>query len=138
MMAVMAPAMPLCFFTVIRNTADHQHGAEIGISQDQVSGNHKITEPLLLKGTAPSKQKFPRRLSTSGKCIQTLPHQNDCCSSSKNLLRLTEARLHAVLSRNIYSEHGLDALMRPPFGQVCHSLMVVSYCVPGSAQRHAA
>ena len=28
--------------------------------------------------------------------------------------------------------------MRPPAGQVCHSLMVVSYCKPGSAQAHAA
>src|SRR6201991_3493424 len=49
-----------------------------------------------------------------------------------------EARLHAVLSKNMYSEHGLDALIRPPSGQVCHSLMVLSYCIPGSAQAHAA
>src|SRR5919112_6230080 len=38
----------------------------------------------------------------------------------------------------MYSEHGLDALMRPEFGDVCHWLIVVSYCTPGSAQRHAA
>jgi len=38
----------------------------------------------------------------------------------------------------MYSEHGFDALIRPEFGQVCHSLIVVSYCTPGSAQRHAA
>ena len=43
-----------------------------------------------------------------------------------------------MLSRNMYSEHGLLALMRPPAGQVCHALMVVSYWTPGSAQRHAA
>ena len=41
-------------------------------------------------------------------------------------IRLSEARLHAVSSRNMYSEHGLEALMRPLSGQVCHSLMVVS------------
>src|SRR6185295_12515457 len=58
--------------------------------------------------------------------------------SSKNFIRFNEARLHAVLSRNMYSEQGLDALMRPPSGQVCHSLMVVSYCTPGSAQAQAA
>ena len=34
-------------------------------------------------------------------------------------------------SRNMYSEHGLLALMRPSAGQVCHSLIVVSYCTPG-------
>ena len=31
---------------------------------------------------------------------------------------------------------GFDALMRPSAGQVCHSLIVVSYCTPGSAQDH--
>src|SRR5580700_10309355 len=51
--------------------------------------------------------------------------------------RLIEARLHAVSSKNIYSEHGLLALIRPSFGQVCHSLIVVSYCRPGSAEAHA-
>ena len=63
---------------------------------------------------------------------------NELSDSSKNFLKLIEAKLHAVLSRNMYSEHGLDALIRPPLGQVCHSLIVVSYCVPGSAQRQAA
>src|SRR3546814_20919572 len=38
----------------------------------------------------------------------------------------------------MYSEHGFDALMRPPAGQVCQSLMVVSYCTPRSAQAQAA
>ena len=38
----------------------------------------------------------------------------------------------------MYSEHGFDALMRPVFGSVCHELIVVSYCTPGSAHRHAA
>src|SRR5450631_1267635 len=38
----------------------------------------------------------------------------------------------------MYSEHGLDALIRPLFGDVCQRLIVVSYCMPGSAQRHAA
>ena len=60
------------------------------------------------------------------------------CSASKNVSRLIDARLHAVLSRNMYSLHGLDALMRPSAGQVCHSLIVESNCSPGSAQRHAA
>src|SRR3954466_4330428 len=53
-------------------------------------------------------------------------------------MRLRDARLHAVSSRNIYSEHGLLPLIRPSFGHVCHSLIVVSYCTPGSALAHAA
>src|SRR2546422_1071763 len=57
---------------------------------------------------------------------------------SKNLIRFNDARLQAVSSRNMYSEHGFDALIRPSFGQVCHSLTVLSNCTPGSAQAQAA
>src|SRR5918999_546347 len=53
-------------------------------------------------------------------------------------MRLIEARLQAESSTCMYSEHGLDALIRPLTGQVCQSLIVVSYWTPGSAQRHAA
>src|SRR5580704_1230922 len=59
-------------------------------------------------------------------------------SSRRNLVRLTLERLQAVSSRNMYSEHGFDALMRPVFGHVCQRLIVESYCTPGSAQPHAA
>src|SRR2546423_14634250 len=52
-------------------------------------------------------------------------------------MRLIDARLQAVSSKNMYSEHGLLALMRPSVGHVCHSLIVVSYCRPGSADAHA-
>src|SRR5580765_3098065 len=58
-------------------------------------------------------------------------------SASRNFSRLMLARLQAVLSRNMYSLHGLLALMRPLLGQVCHLLMVVSYCTPGSPQCQA-
>src|SRR3954447_18541005 len=53
-------------------------------------------------------------------------------------MRFSDARLHAESSTCMYSEHGLDALMRPEFGHVCHWLIVVSYCTPGSAHCHAA
>src|SRR5262249_16872678 len=52
--------------------------------------------------------------------------------------RFSEARLHAVSSRNMYSEHGLEARIAPEAGQVCQSLMVVWNCRPGSADAHAA
>ena len=41
-------------------------------------------------------------------------------------------------SRNMYSEHGLLPLIRAVFGQVCQSLIVVSYWMPGSPHCHAA
>jgi hypothetical protein len=50
------------------------------------------------------------------------------------LRRLKLARLQAESSRNMYSEQGLEALMRAVFLLVCHLLMVVSYCMPGSPQ----
>src|SRR3990167_6259175 len=56
----------------------------------------------------------------------------------KNLSKFKEAKLQALLSKCIYSLHGLDAFILPVFGHVCHSLIVVSYCIPGSALCHAA
>src|SRR3954451_6724679 len=59
-------------------------------------------------------------------------------SARRNFMRFSDARLHALSSTCMYSEHGLDALMRPDAGHVCHWLIVVSYWTPGSAQRQAA
>src|SRR5688572_32731042 len=59
-------------------------------------------------------------------------------SSRRNFIRLSEERLHAESSIDMYSEHGLDALIRPVFGSVCHELIVVSYWTPGSAHCQAA
>ena len=42
------------------------------------------------------------------------------------------------MSKNKYSEHGFDALICPPAGEVCHSLMVVLNWTPGSAHLQAA
>src|SRR5437879_12656559 len=55
-----------------------------------------------------------------------------------NFIRFKLARLQAESSRNMYSEHGFDALMRAVFFDVCHLLMVVSYCMPGSPHCHVA
>src|SRR5262245_2941133 len=59
-------------------------------------------------------------------------------AASRKRIRLREARLQAVSSRNMYSEHGLDARIGPDFGQVCQSLMVVWNWMPGSAEAQAA
>src|SRR3954471_12800338 len=59
-------------------------------------------------------------------------------SSLRNFMRFSEARLHELLSRLMYSEHGLDALIRPVSGLVCQSLIVSSYWMPGSAHSQAA
>src|SRR6202012_5922883 len=59
-------------------------------------------------------------------------------SPRRNCIRLSEARLQAVSSRNMYSLHGLEARISPPAGQVCQSLMLVWNWMPGSAQDQAA
>src|SRR6188472_4166142 len=59
-------------------------------------------------------------------------------SSLRNFRRFNDARLHEELSRDMYSEHALDAVMRPVSGLVCQSLIVSSYCRPGSAHSDAA
>src|SRR5215211_6967207 len=59
-------------------------------------------------------------------------------SSARNFSRFSEARLHEELSSDMYSEQGLDAVIRPVSGLVCQSLMVSSYWMPGSAHSHAA
>src|ERR1043165_7406313 len=55
-----------------------------------------------------------------------------------NLRRFKDARLHAESSSNMYSEHGLDALIRDVLMHGRQSLIVVSYWMPGSPQIHAA
>src|SRR5918997_733560 len=59
-------------------------------------------------------------------------------SSRRNLSRLRLARLQEELSSDMYSEQGLDALIRPVSGLVCQSLIVSSYWMPGSAHSQAA
>src|SRR5215468_1050343 len=58
--------------------------------------------------------------------------------SSWKASRFSDARLHAVSSRNMYSEHGFEPRIGPDAGQVCQSLTVVWNCRPGSAQAQAA
>src|SRR6202034_2472407 len=56
----------------------------------------------------------------------------------RNFSKLMLARLHEELSRWRYSLHGLLAVIRPDSGQVCQSLIVPSYWMPGSAHSQAA
>src|SRR3569833_3710278 len=78
---------------------------------------------------------------------RTTVHSRVACSKAatsklesglRNGSRLIEARLHAVSSRNMYSELGLLATIGPAAGEVCHSLIVVWKWMPGSAEAHAA
>src|SRR2546422_9989427 len=67
---------------------------------------------------------------TSTACLNA--GTSNCPLELTNFIKFSEARLHAVSSRNMYSEHGLLALMRAVVLQVCQRFTVVSYCIPGS------
>src|SRR5690625_1479638 len=51
-------------------------------------------------------------------------------SSFKNFNKFKEAKLQEELSKDMYSEHGLDAVIFPCSGVVCQSLIVSSYAAP--------
>src|SRR6202047_5584348 len=70
---------------------------------------------------------------TSTACLNA--STSNCPFGPRYFIRFSEARLHAVSSRNMYSEQGLEALIRAVFFEVCQRLIVVSYCMPGSPQR---
>src|SRR5438445_13021102 len=72
---------------------------------------------------------------TSTACLNA--GTSNCPLGATNFIRFSEARLHAVSSRNMYSEQGLLALIRAVLLQVCQRFTVVSYCIPGSPQCHA-
>src|SRR5918997_5382214 len=59
-------------------------------------------------------------------------------SDRRNLSRFRLARLQEELSSDMYSEHGLDAVIQAVSGLLCQSLMVSSYWIPGSAHSQAA
>src|SRR6185436_13072751 len=53
-------------------------------------------------------------------------------SVRRNFMRFKDERLQAESSRNMYSLHGLLALIRAVLGHVCQSFTVVSNWMPGS------
>ncbi len=59
-------------------------------------------------------------------------------SFRRNFMRLSEARLHAVSLRNMYSLHGLLATIGSVSRHVCHRFTVSCIWSPGSPQNHAA
>src|SRR3954453_24166458 len=66
------------------------------------------------------------------------PSTSNSPSARRKRIRLRLARLQAELSTCMYSEEGVEALMRAVFGQGCHSLISVSNWMPGSAHFQAA
>src|SRR5215218_9966643 len=99
--------------------------------------NLRVVSPIGSVGKSAKQIEMSIAVMTSSTTLANVLASN-VSSSLRNLSRLSDARLQELLSRDMYSEHGLDAVIRPVSGLVCQSLMVSSYWRPGSAHSHAA
>src|SRR6187402_2811191 len=97
----------------------------------------RVVSPIASVGKSAKQIEMSIAVMTSSTTFSNSGASN-VSSSRRNFSRFSEARLHEELSRLMYSEHGLDAVMRPVSGLVCQSLIVPSYWMPGSAHSHAA
>src|SRR5271157_112289 len=66
------------------------------------------------------------------------PSTSNLPSGVRNFIKFSEERLQAESSKNMYSLQGLEALMGAVAFEVCHLLMVVLNCTPGSPHCQAA
>src|SRR5215210_2279875 len=99
--------------------------------------NLRVVSPIASVGKSAKQIEMSIAVMTSSTTFVKVTTSKES-SSRRNFIRLSEARLQEELSRCMYSLHGLDAVMRPDSGQVCQSLIVSSYCMPGSAHCQAA
>src|SRR5262245_48415925 len=97
----------------------------------------RVVSPIASVGKSAKQIEMSIAVMTSSTTFEKVT-ESKVSSSRRNFMRLSDARLHDELSRCMYSLHGFDAVIRPDSGQVCQSLIVSSYCMPGSAHSHAA
>src|SRR6185503_21160643 len=100
-------------------------------------GYARVTSPIFSVGKSAKQIEMSIAVMTNSTDLTNFA-TSKLPSGRRNFIRFSDARLQDELSRCRYSLHGLDAVMRPVSGQVCQSLMVSSYWMPGSAHSHAA
>src|SRR6187397_1735513 len=97
----------------------------------------RVVSPIASVGKSAKQIEMSIAVMTSSTTFAKVGASN-VSSSLRNFRRFSDARLQDELSSDMYSEQGLDAVIRPVSGFVCQSLIVSSYCIPGSAHCHAA
>src|SRR3954463_657781 len=97
----------------------------------------RVVSPIASVGKSAKQIEMSIAVMTSSTTLANVLASNES-SSLRNLSRFSDARLQEELSSDMYSEHGLEAVIRPVSGLVCQSLIVSSYCRPGSAHSQAA
>src|SRR5882757_9089383 len=101
----------------------------------------RVVSPIFWVGKSAKQIEMSIAVMTSSTTLAKRSASNDWLPRSSwrgNFIRLSEARLQLVLSRCMYSLHGLEPVIRPVSGEVCQWLIVSSYWMPGSAQAQAA
>src|SRR6478735_5540360 len=89
----------------------------------------RVFSPIFCVGKSAKQMEMSIAVMTSSTTLAKRSDSKDWLplpSSLRNFMRLSEARLHEVLSRCMYSLHGFEPLMRPDSGQVCQALMMSS------------
>ena len=116
---------------IVRQRQGHQQRAEIGVAQAERAEIVGILGDARRGVAGVIHQNFLRGDGDVHGVAEGLHVERRRCGP-RNFIRLSEARLQAVSSRNMYSEQGFEALMRAVPLQVCQRFTVVSYCMPGS------
>ena len=94
----------------------HQQPADIGVAEAERAVLVGELSDAPSRGTAPSSRRFRARRSTAGIGVligRDVEHWRPSGPCRGTASRFSEARLQAVSSRNMYSEHGLDARIGP-------------------------
>ena len=86
----------------------------------------RVVSPMASVGKSANEIEMSIAVMTNSTLLANLSASN-VSSSFRKVIKFKLARLHEELSRLMYSEQGLDALIRPVSGLVCQSLMVSSY-----------
>src|SRR5918911_30807 len=97
----------------------------------------RVVSPIASVGKSAKQMEMSIAVMTTSTALTNVS-ASKAPSGVRNFSRLSEARLHEELSRCMYSEQGLLAVIRPDSGVVCQSLIVSSYWMPGSAHSQAA
>ena len=95
----------------------HQQRADVGVAEAQRAVVVGHLGDLPATGTAPCSTEISRTMRPQPAGVLEGVDVEAACLASRNVIRFSEARLQAVSSRNMYSEHGLDARIGPTSGR---------------------
>ena len=104
---------------VVCEPARHQQRAEVRVAEPELAVRLRVRLDLGGRVARVADEDLLREEDDVDRVLERL--DVELAVLARNLRRFSEARLHAESSMDMYSEHGLDALIRPVFGSVCTS-----------------